>query len=101
VTFTNSGTNGLQAGEQVTFGASQDRMPPSAGTTQTIFSTSALHLLRGAGNRGQPDQRSFTGTATPVSGNFSSLRFVFMNEVSTEALAVAMAPFTCGQFHAE
>jgi hypothetical protein len=29
-----------------------------------------------------------------VSGNFSSLRFVFMNEVSTEALAVAMAPFT-------
>ena len=35
-----------------------------------------------------------TGTATPVSGNFSSLRFVFMNEVSTEALAVAMAPFT-------
>ena len=96
VTFTNSGTNGLQAGEQVTFGTIPSPYNPFSGTTQTVsslnLSSSQFAVLLGAGSN--QTNATFSSTATPVSGNFSSLRFVFMNEVSTEALAVAMAPFT-------
>ena len=96
VTFTNSGTNGFQAGEQVTFAGVTGPYAAFAGTTQTINSQSLSSTTFSVelGPYGGSPGSGATGTATPVSGNFSSLRFVFMNEVSTEALAVAMAPFT-------
>ena len=96
VTFSNSGTNGLTAGEQVTFGTIPSPYNAFSGTTQTVstqgLSSSQFSVLLGVG--GNLSTVSATSTAYPISGNFSSLHFVFMNEVSTEALAVAMAPFT-------
>jgi len=96
VTFTNSGTNGLVAGEQVTFGNIASPYNAFSGTTQTVssvnLSSSQFSVLLGAG--GNLSTVSFSSTAYPITGNFSSLKFVYMNEVSTAAMATAMAPFT-------
>jgi hypothetical protein len=96
VTFTNSGTNGFSAGEQVTFAGVTGAYAAFSGTTQTInyqnltSTTFSVELGPYGGNPGS----GATGTATPTVGNFSSLKFVYMNEVSTAAMATAMAPFT-------
>jgi len=96
VTFTTTGNAALLAGEQLSFAGLNGAYTAFNGTTQTVSSmnltstTFAVELGTYGGNPGTAN----TGTATPVGGNFSSLHFVFMNEVSTEAMAVAMAPFT-------
>jgi len=94
VTFTNSGTNSLTAGEQVTFGTIPAPYSPFSNTTQTVsaigLSSTQFAVLLGPGTN--QSSASFTSTATPV-GNFSSLPYVYMNEVSTAAAAYALGGF--------
>jgi len=94
VTFSNSGNNSLTAGEKVLFGTIPSPYNAFSGTTQTVsaigLSSSQFGVLLGPG--GNQTNASFSSTATPL-GNFSSLPFVYMNEVSTVAAAYALAPF--------
>ena len=97
VTNTTASTAGLLPGEQVTFAGVGGGYGAFNGTTQTIspmsFSSTTFSVELGTYG-GSPGGGPNTGTATPVGGNFSSLKFVYMNEVSTVAMAYAVAQFS-------
>jgi len=97
VTYTTTGNSGLLAGEQLTFSGVTGGYTAFNGTTQTVSSlnlTSTTFAVELGTYGGDPGEGAISGTATPTGGNFSSLKFVYMNEVSTAAMATAMAPFT-------
>jgi hypothetical protein len=95
VTFTNSGTNQLVAGEKVTFGTIPSPYNAFSGTTQTVstllLTPTTFSVLLGPG--GTLGTVAAMSTATPAQGNLTSLPFVYMNEVSTAAAAYALAGF--------
>jgi len=97
VTFTTAGNASLLAGEQVTFTGVGGGYTAFNGTTQTVstlgLSSNAFSVELGAYS-GSPGSGANTGTATPTGGNFSSLNFVYINEVSTVAMAYAVAQFS-------
>ena len=121
VTFTTTGNQLLYQGESITFSALNPNTTAYnafGGTTQVVSSmnltTSTFAVELGAWS-GNSAAASFTATVTqtiapgnpaivnlallgncPTTGakNFSSLSFVYMNEVSTVAVATAMVPFT-------
>jgi hypothetical protein len=66
----------------------------TGGATITNINAAAGTITLNATDTGGNGVSAFTYTVTPPGGNFSSLQFVYVNEVSTEAMAVAMAPFT-------
>ena len=101
VTFGNTGNNNFAAGEQVTFGTLPVPYNPFNGTTQTVSSialgTSQFSVELGTYS-GSSVSASFTAYVYPPA-NFGSssanpIQFVYLNEVSTVAVATAMAPFT-------
>jgi hypothetical protein len=102
VTFSNSGTNHFTAGEQVTFGSGIPApYNPFNGTTQTVSS-----LVLGPNQfsvelgpyAGSSISAAFTASVYPPanfgSSSASPISFVYMNEISTVAMAYALAPFT-------
>jgi len=120
VTFTTTGTQLLYQGESITFATFSNGgvYNSFSGTTQVVSSTNlttGTFAVELGSNIGAIANVAFTTTVTqaaapsnpavvnlallgncPASGaqNFSSLSFVYMNEVSTVAASTALAPFT-------
>jgi hypothetical protein len=114
VSFTNSGTNLLYQGESITIVGvatytylNGNYTVSSTGLTTTTFQVALTNanVASTALSSGTASQAVLTinpaivnmamlGNCPAGTRNFSSLQFVFMNEVSTEAMAVAIAPFT-------
>ncbi len=118
VTFSTTGTQLLYQGESVQFGTFSDaNYGAFSGTTQTVaavnLTTGQFSVVLGTASAAR-GASAFTTTVTQVnapnnpaavnlavlgvcpstgSQNFSSLNYVYMNEVSTAAAAFALAPF--------
>jgi hypothetical protein len=97
VTNTTASTAGLLPGEQLAFAGLSGAYSSFNGTTQTISPlnfTSTTFAVELGTYGGDPGNGPNTGTATPTGGNFSKLNFVYLNEVSTVAMAYAAAQFS-------
>lgn len=118
VTFSTTGTQLLYQGESIVFGTFSDpNYGAFSGTTQTVASvnltTGKFSVVLGPAS-GPQGPSTFTTTVTQASApnnpaavnlavlglcpstgsqNFSNLKYVYMNEVSTAAAAYALAPF--------
>jgi streptogramin lyase len=102
VTFTNSGTNHFTAGEQVTFGTGiPSPYDPFNGVTAPVSSLvlgSNQFSIELGTYTGNSVSANFTASVYPPA-NFGSssahpLQFVYVNEISTVAMAYAVAQFS-------
>jgi sugar lactone lactonase YvrE len=123
-TYSFTANNLLYIGQTVQFSASglSGKWATLNGTTQTVLATPTMtsfqistNIAPGSGANTQTGSVTATGAANPAivnlamlgvcpsSENFSTgpgaLRYVYLNEVSTTAMAYAMAPFASDSLH--